>query len=246
MDDASPGGGMIIAIDGPAGTGKSSVARLLAQQLGFRHIDTGALYRAIATLTLAQGYLSLEKESRWAIQLARHCALEVRFFAEGSRIFADGADLTDHLRSAEVGVVASRIAALPAVREALLSLQRRLGDPSSGSSVTSNPVASSSSVVEGRDIGSVVFPQAAVKFFLTADPQERARRRLQELQAAGDDSFTLAELEDQLRLRDLGDSQRSVAPLIQLPDAVVIDTSCLTLEQVVEQMVAVVQQRMAR
>jgi len=207
-----PKQGPVIAIDGPAGTGKSSVTRRLADLLGFIHVDTGSLYRAIAFLLLERGYRVDSQTGQGgltpeavdlAAELARTVHLEFRRLAgmnPSNRIFANGVDLTARIRSAEVSMAASLVSAVPAVRAALLGLQRRMG-------------CVGRAILEGRDIGTVIFPDADVKFFLTASVQERAKRRLAELEAAGADAPSFEEVRQQIEGRDRGDSTRAVAPL---------------------------------
>jgi cytidylate kinase len=214
--------GPVIAIDGPAGTGKSTATRRLCQALRFTHVDTGALYRALAFLYFERDP-SRELTEEAAAELTRTTHLEFRH-VEGqepaNRLFANGRDVTLFLRTPEVSLQASRISSLPAVRAAQLGLQRKLG-------------CAGRSVLEGRDIGTVVFPDADVKFFLTASSEVRARRRLGELQAAGQGAPSLEEMRRQIEERDHADSTRAVAPLKKAADAVEIDTSSLTLDEVV-------------
>jgi cytidylate kinase len=223
---ASPKRGPVIAIDGPAGTGKSSVTRRLAERLGFVHVDTGSLYRAVGLLTLQR----LEQEpsgheETFATELARTVHLEFRRI-EGlepaNRLFANGNDVTALIRSPEVSMAASRVSAIPGVRSALLGLQRRLG-------------AAGRTILEGRDIGTVIFPDADLKIFLTASVDERARRRLRELEAASSSAGlpSFEEVRRQIEERDHGDSTRAVAPLRSAPDAIPVDTSALGLDEVV-------------
>jgi cytidylate kinase len=195
---------MVIAIDGPAGAGKSSVARAAAERLGFTYLDTGAMYRAVA-------YRSGDGGDPAAI--ARDARLEL-----GERVTLDGEDVTERIREPWVSEAASRVSSDPAVREALVEQQRRI-------------LADGDWVAEGRDVGTVVAPGAEVKVFLTADPAERARRRAAEL--GGDPDVVLREQ----TMRDERDRGREVGPLAPAPDAVPVDTTGLTLEQVVEQIV---------
>lgn len=221
--------GPVIAIDGPAGTGKSTATRRLATALGFVHIDTGALYRAIAFLTreqLADHLVNSESEGEKASEVARNAHLEFRLMVKknpANRIIANGRDLTDYIRTPEVSMAASRVSAHPGVRAALLGLQRRLG-------------CQGKAILEGRDIGTVVFPDADVKFFLSASVEERAKRRLVELEASGADAPSYEEIKRQIAERDHGDSTRSVAPLKRAADAVDVDTTTMTLDQVVDHM----------
>ncbi len=219
--------GPVIAIDGPAGTGKSTATRRLADRLGFIHVDTGALYRAIACLLLERTRaLSGAEEAALAIEVARTVHLEFRRNPEknpANRIFANGQDLTDQIRTPEVSMAASRVSSIPEVRAALIALQRRLG-------------CQGRSILEGRDIGTVIFPDADVKFFLNATVDERAKRRLIELEAMGSDSPSFEEVKAQIEQRDRIDSTREVAPLKKAEDAIELDTSQMTLDQVVDQM----------
>jgi cytidylate kinase len=217
----------VVAIDGPAGAGKSTVARALAARLGYTFLDTGALYRSVALIAQRRGV-------PWddAIRLGELAgALDIGFVTEGgaTRVLADGSDVTQDIRRPDISEGASRVSAMSEVRAGLLALQRR--------------VATRGSVVaEGRDIGTVVFPGAQAKFFLVASPETRARRRSLELAAAGRPAALPDVLADMLA-RDARDSGRAVAPLRAAPDAVEIDTSALTPEEVTERMLAVVQTR---
>jgi CMP/dCMP kinase len=195
----------VIAIDGPAGAGKSTVARAVANALGYTYLDSGAMYRSVA---LAAG-------KRGADPAAIAPALRIE---PGERVLVDGEDVTDEIRQPAVSEEASRVAADPAVREAMVALQRRL-------------LSSGNWVVEGRDIGTVVAPGAELKVFLTADPQERARRRAAEL---GVDPATV--LADQA-IRDERDRERPHSPLRPAPGAVLLDTTGLTLDEVVQRIV---------
>ncbi len=194
---------MVIAIDGPAGAGKSTVARAVARRLGFTYLDSGALYRCVALL-------ALESPDQTPARLARGARIEL-----GERVLLDGRDVTEEIRTLEVSAKASLLASDLAVREALVALQREL-------------VSRGDLVAEGRDIGTVVAPDAALKVFLTADPPERARRRAAEL---GLDQGAVL---DELRRRDQRDSEREHSPLRAARDAVTLDTTGLSVEQVVE------------
>ncbi len=212
---------MIIAIDGPAGSGKSTVAKLVAKRLDFRYLDTGAMYRALAYKALSRG-VSVSDENAVA-QIAEHA--EVTFVHEPgqplpSRVFIGGEDVTAAIRTPEVDDAVSSVAKLPLVREAMLAQQRLLGE---GSNI----------VVEGRDIGTVVFPDAAVKIFLTASPEERARRRTAQQSSHGQ-VVDAQDVRDSILRRDTADSTRAVAPLIAAADAHEVDTTGLSISQVVE------------
>jgi CMP/dCMP kinase len=198
---------LLVAIDGPAGAGKSTVARVLAQELGFTYLDSGAMYRCVALSWLAT-------PGREPAELARAASIEL-----GERTVLDGRDVTAEIRTPEVTEAASRVARDPGVREALVAKQRAL-------------IAIGDWVAEGRDIGTVVAPEAAVKIYLTASPQERARRRAAELGA--DQRTVLAEQS----LRDERDSTRRHSPLQPSPGALTLDTTGLSLEQVVARIAA--------
>jgi len=196
---------MVIAIDGPAGAGKSTVARAAAERLGFTYLDTGAMYRAVACRS--------SDTMSDAAAIAREAKLEL-----GERVTLDGEDVTERIREPWVSEAASRVSADPAVREALVAQQQRI-------------LAEGDWVAEGRDIATVVAPDAAVKVYLTADPAERARRRAAEL--GGDPEVVLREQ----MLRDERDRTRAVAPMGPAPDAVPVDTTGLSFDEVVDQIV---------
>jgi cytidylate kinase len=211
---------VLIAIDGPAGAGKSTVARALARELGFTYLDSGALYRCVALAAFERGGGALPEGTGALGELAREIAIEFGEPEAGAPgapapVLLDGRDVSRAIRSAEVSVAASVVAADPAVREALVTKQRGL-------------IASGDWVAEGRDIGTVVAPDAELKIFLTADPRERARRRAAEL---GADVETV--LAEQAR-RDERDTKREHSPLQAAPDAVNVDTSGLDVAQVVQ------------
>ena len=201
---------MVVAIDGPAGAGKSTVARATAAALGFTYLDSGAMYRAVGLMTLRHGGAASEQADRLELEL-------------GERVIANGEDVTEAIRTPDVSEAASRVATNPRVREALVRLQREL-------------LAGGDWVAEGRDIGTVVAPDAAVKVFLTARADERARRRASEL---GTDMDTV--LKDQA-LRDAQDSTREHSPLQIAPGAVELDTTGLSVEQVVQRIAALVEE----
>ena len=212
---------LLIVIDGPAGAGKSTAARILARQLGYRYLDTGATYRVVA-LRAKQAGITPEMIAA----LGRLCA-EIRIgfedTEEGQQVYMDGRDVTEAIRTPEISMLASRISQAKVVRDALVDLQRSLG----GSGV----------VAEGRDMGLVVFPEADVKFYLDARPEERGTRRYKELLNRGIFADLDRVREDTDR-RDREDRNREVAPLQQAPDAITIDSTGLTPEEVVKKMLA--------
>ncbi len=214
---------MIVAIDGPGGSGKTTVAKLVAKKLGFFYLDTGAIYRAL-TLKLMKEGVSLN-DPLAVSQAIDRTSIEFR----DDRVFLDGEDVTLAIRDPEVDRVVSLIAKIPVVREKLLPLQREL-------------VKGRNSVVEGRDMGTVVFPEAEVKVFLTASLSERASRRWRELLSKGKDA-SLEDVLNDLKRRDDIDSNRDVAPLKVAPDAVIIDTTYKSVDEVVEEVVQLVLQR---
>lgn len=228
MDAARPSRHpIVVTIDGPAGAGKSTVAKRLTAALGYRLLDTGALYRSIALLARRTGVPWSDEAALAAIA----AGLDVEFQLEGmtNRVLIAGEDVSAAIRTPESSEGSSIVSALPAVRAALLDLQRRLG-------------GEGGVVVEGRDVGTVVFPGARAKFFLTASDEVRARRRQDELAAAGV-SAELATTQEEMRRRDERDQTRAVSPLVSAPDAVVVDSSALTLDEVVNRMLDVVRQR---
>jgi len=213
----------VVAIDGPAGAGKSSASRGLAERLGFAYVDTGGMYRAVGVLA-EERRIALDDDPALA-----HLIDGLRIDSAGERLVVDGRDLSDAIRTAAAGELASRVSTRPVVRERLVALQRMLG-------------ARGDVVMEGRDIGTVVFPDAGLKVFLTASPEERARRRARELAARG-------ELADERQLaadiarRDRRDSERAHSPLKPAADAVIVDTSGVDLPTVVTRLTMLVESR---
>lgn len=219
--DPPPGKADVVAIDGPVGVGKSTVARDVARELGFRHIDTGAMYRSVALrlLVLDEGERTPERAAREARELP------IELAADG-RVLLDGVDVTSELREERVGRMVHLAADNRAVREALVEQQRRLG-------------RQEPSVLEGRDIGTIVFPDARWKFYLDADPAERVRRRVEQLLAAGH-SVDPAMVERDLLDRDRRDQQRAFGALRQADDAVLVDSTDLSQGEVVARICAMV------
>jgi cytidylate kinase len=220
---------LIIAIDGPSGAGKSTLSKQLAAALGYTNIDTGAMYRAVALLAVRR-QIDLDDADELG-RLCRSLQLEFRHNATGEAVLVNGEDVSQAIRAPEVSLQTSRVAACPAVRQELVRLQQLLGQ-------------NGGVVLEGRDIGTVVFPQAEVKFFLTASAAERGRRRWAELRARGvevDLQQTIAEVE----ARDAADSSRLHAPLKRAPDAIDIDSDGRSIPQVLELMLAEVDRCLA-
>jgi cytidylate kinase len=224
---ADAGAAVVIALDGPAGSGKSTVGRAVARRLGFSFVETGKLYRAVALKGLRAG-LPLDDGPRLA---AAFEDADVRYGLRDGDPFVtlDGEDVTAELAGGEVAEAASAVSALPDVRAALLPLQRRLAEP---------PGA----VVEGRDIGTVVFPDAAYKFYLDASPAERARRRARDFAAVGK-AIAAEEVEKDLEVRDGRDEGRAAAPLKRADDAVYVDTTGMSFDEVVDFIVDYVKRR---
>lgn len=215
----------IITIDGPAGAGKSTISKLLAFRLSFICLDTGALYRAVAYRLKNEGW---NGETSSIGDLSRVLKVSLGRNEEGSvRVIVEGEDVSERIRTEEIGLLASRISAIPQIREGLLPVQREFG-------------ASGGIVAEGRDMGTVVFPDAEVKFFLDASLQERAKRRYSEMICKGE-RVNLPEVENDLHLRDSQDRDRSIAPLVIPADAVVVDSSNQSIPQVVDFMISVIE-----
>jgi len=218
---------IVVAIDGPAGAGKSTVSKRLTGLLGYRLLDTGALYRSVALSAKRRGVAYADAAALAAIA----AGLDIEFQLDGmtNRVFLAGEDVSAAIRTPEMSEGSSIVSAVPVVRAALLQLQRELA-------------GKGGVVAEGRDVGTVVLPDADAKFFLTASDEVRARRRVEELKAAGIEAMydeTLAEM----RRRDQRDSNREAAPLVCAPDAIVVDSSILTIDEVVDQMVRIARER---
>ena len=217
----------IIAIDGPSGAGKSTVAKLLAKRMRYTYIDTGAMYRAVALRAREKGVRAEDESALTRLASSLHITF-VGGDAE-SRVLCNGEDITEMIRSPEISLLASEISTKASVREILVGMQRKMGK---GGGV----------VLEGRDIGTVVFPNAEVKFYLDADPKERAQRRFEELAGKGIPVGYQETLEEVMQ-RDRNDTSRLVSPLRKAQDAIVIDSTDLSVEEVVERMVRSIQER---
>jgi CMP/dCMP kinase len=223
----------IVAIDGPAGAGKSTVARELARRLGFSIVDTGAIYRAVALAARRAG-IGWEDDEGLSRLLDAGLGISFAPGAEGQRVLLHGEDVTEAIRTPEISRGASVVSARPVVRRKLLGLQRRLGRE-----------AGQGAVLEGRDIGTVVFPDADVKFFLTASDEARAARRYAELVDRGL-AVPLQEVLADQRRRDKDDSERVIAPLKPAPDAIVVDTTGMDLGEVMERCERIARERLRR
>jgi cytidylate kinase len=224
--DPAPQRPVVIAVDGPAGAGKSTIARRVAARLGFIYIDTGAMYRAVALWALRQNIDTADMHRMEQLALAAEIRLE-----PGGTVLLNGEDVTAAIRTPQVSEAASRVAVIAGVRRAMVEKQRAMG-------------ARTSVVMEGRDIGTVVFPAADVKIFLDARPEERVRRRFTEDLEKGA-AVSAEAVAAQMRERDRRDSTRSEAPLTQAPDAVYLDSTGLTIDQVEEAVLKLVRSRVS-
>lgn len=220
---------LLITIDGPAAAGKTTISKHLAEALGYLYVDTGALYRGIACMALKAG-LDL-KDAASLSEFLKGLHLEFRWQQKALQLFANGRDITGEIRTPEVSMGASKVAAIPEVRAWLLDLQKRLG-------------FEKAVVFEGRDMGTVVFPEADVKFFLTADPGTRAMRRYAELPEAGRPSFE--EVLQDIEKRDALDRERALAPLVPAKDAIQLDSSDLSLDDLLNLMLDHLRRKVGR
>lgn len=217
---------IVVAIDGPAGAGKSTIAKLVAEKLGYAYIDTGAMYRSVAWKFLQTGKVF---DEAYISELAKTMVIEFKPEANINRVFVDGVEVTGAIRSAEVTANVSRVAAIGDVREAMVEQQRRMGE-------------AGGVLMDGRDIGTVVFPHAQLKIFLTASVEERAMRRYKELVAKGE-QVDLAQLQKDIASRDKQDSERAISPLRQAEDALLLDTSNMNIQQVIDKILTLVEER---
>jgi len=218
-----------LAMDGPVGAGKSTIAAAVAQRLGILHLDTGAMYRAVGLTALRRG-VDLSDE-RAVSELCGQLRMDVSHESDGQHTLVDGEDVTAHLRTQEVSMVASTVAKYAGVRRAMVAIQQRLA-------------AEKPMLLDGRDIGTRVLPNATVKIFLTASAEERARRRYEELRRKGA-ADTYEQVLVDLRRRDDQDTHRAVDPLRAAEDAVIVDTTELTFDQVVEEILRIVKEKTA-
>ena len=221
---------LIIAIDGPVGSGKSTLARRVAALLGYTYIDTGAMYRSVALKAL-QRQISLDDTAQLT-SLARKTRIDLRAEDSTQRVFLDGEDVTVAIRTPEVAQAASKIAVVPELRKVLVAEQRRAGERGGV-------------VMEGRDIGSVVFPDAQLKIFLTASPEVRAERRWREHQQKGD-AIDIDRTLEEVRERDRRDRERSASPLVRAPDAILVDSTAMEPDEVARLVVLLADERGSR
>ncbi len=217
-----------VAIDGPAGAGKSTVARAAAAKLGYIYVDTGALYRAVGVYCLRNGITTNDAEGVGTI--LDKITVELKFIDGVQHVFLNGDDVSTEIRLPEASMAASNVSAIPAVRAFLFDLQRDIA-------------AKNNCIMDGRDIGTVVLPDAQVKIFLTADDEERAMRRYRELKEKGSE-VTFQEVLDDLRVRDYNDSHREIAPLKPAEDSVIVNTTGYTLEESIEKIVNTVKEKL--
>lgn len=216
-----------VAIDGPAGAGKSTVARAAAQKLGYIYVDTGALYRAVGVYCLRNSIVTTDVDGVGAI--LKDITVELKFIDGVQHVFLNGDDVSTEIRLPEASMAASNVSAIPSVRAFLFDLQRDIA-------------AKNNCLMDGRDIGTVVLPNAQVKIFLTADPEERAMRRYKELIEKGS-NVTYEEVLEDLKVRDYNDSHREIAPLKPAEDSVIVNTTGMTLEESINTIVKTVEEK---
>lgn len=217
-----------VAIDGPAGAGKSTIARAAAKELGFIYVDTGALYRAVGVYSLRKGIVTTDADAVGAV--LGEINVELKFIEGVQHVYLNGDDVSTEIRLPEASMAASNVSAIPSVRAFLFDLQRDIA-------------SKNNCIMDGRDIGTVVLPNAKVKIFLTADPEERAMRRFKELEEKGS-TVTYQEVLDDLKVRDYNDSHREIAPLKPAEDSVIINTTGNTLEQSILKIVDTIKENM--
>ena len=219
-----------IAIDGPSGAGKSTVSKAVAKKMGYIYVDTGAMYRA-AALGCICGEIDINKNPDKASEMVSYMDIDIKYSDDGSQlIFLDKENVTDFIRTPEVSIGASDISKIPEVRLKLVDIQRKLGE-------TNNVI------MDGRDIGTFVFPDADVKIFLTASPEERARRRHKELIEKGQD-VTFEEVLEDMRYRDKNDSTRAFAPLVPAEDSIMLETDGMNFEESVSKVLEIINERL--
>lgn len=221
--------GIKVAIDGPSGAGKSSISKEAAKTLSFIYIDTGAMYRALGLCALEQG-IEIKEENPRITALLEQVDMEIIHTVQGQRVFVNGCDVTDKIRTPQVSIAASDISKIPAVRIKMVALQRKIAE---GKNV----------IMDGRDIGTYVFPDAQIKIFLTASPEERAKRRHLELTQKGEKVSYNEVLED-IKYRDENDSKREMAPLKPAEDAIIVDTTEFDFSQSAERITNLIRERL--
>lgn len=214
-----------IAIDGPAGAGKSTIAKLISKSLGILYLDTGAMYRAVALKAIRNGIDTLDKEK--LTELVKNIDIKIIYTGNEQRVFLEGEDITDKIRTPEISTGASNVAVVPEVRIKMVELQREIADRNSV-------------VMDGRDIGTYVLPRADLKIFLTASVEERAKRRYKEQLEKGMITGSFEDVRKDMEYRDKNDSSRAFAPLAKAEDAVEIDTTSMTIEEVAEKIILMV------
>ncbi len=221
---------MIIAIDGPVGSGKSTIAKLVAQKLGFTYIDTGAMYRAVA-LKIIKTKTPLKVSE--IVKMMENTKIDLVQTEEGLKVYLDGEDVTEEIRTEDVAKLASQIARYGEIRKRLVQFQRKLGE------------RAGNVVIEGRDTGTVIFPNAELKIYLTASPEERARRRYEQLKEKGF-NVPFEHLVEKIKERDKMDMEREESPLKPAEDSVIIDTTDKTIDEVVEMIINLAKERMKK
>ena len=217
--------GLVIAIDGPAGAGKSTIAKIVAKKLGYVYIDTGAMYRAVAWKVLAEKKLDDEMTDAFIINAAKNIDIDLKYENDKTVVRVNGTDVTNEIRTPEVSGAVSQVAKLPEVREKMVTLQRKMGE-------------NGAIVMDGRDIASHVLPNADVKIFLTASIDERARRRCKEMTEKGYD-VSLDEIKRDIAARDKADTERKVSPLVRVPDAELVDTTGMRIDEVTQKILSI-------
>lgn len=215
----------VVAIDGPAGTGKGTVTKLISQELGLVNIDTGAMYRCITLQALRKGITTIEEKEK-LIEIAKNIEIQIQNNSGNQKIFLNGEDVTTEIRSLEVSAFVSPVSSIPEIRELMVSLQRKMAE---GKDV----------IMEGRDITTVVFPDANVKIYLDADVEERAKRRYEENKAKGIQT-SFAETLEAVKKRDYNDMHKPVGALKIAEDAIIVDTTKMTIEQVKEKVKTII------
>ena len=217
-----------VAIDGPAGAGKSTIARAAAKELGFIYVDTGALYRAVGVYCLRKGITTTDTDGVGSV--LGEIKVELKFIDGVQHVYLNGDDVSTEIRLPEASMAASNVSAIPSVRAFLFDLQRDIA-------------SKNNCIMDGRDIGTVVLPNAKVKIFLTADPEERAMRRFKELEEKGS-KVTYQEVLDDLKVRDYNDSHREIAPLKPAEDSVIVNTTGYTLEESINKIIDTIKEKM--